>query len=202
MSAETKINVLDAGDVAERTAGELRLAQTAAAGKALITNTDMKQRAVEILEKGLAHPCANDEQRMALASAGDAYARDAADAISRCDYGALASAITSFTYAVQDIDKIGPPTPSLMPGEHEFFLAGWQSEEQIGLRNILSRSLLGVAKGDRCVSVDANGAKLASGKHLSRKQALEGYVPPAGGRIIAVGRPAFLTAATARREQS
>ena len=49
------------------------------------------------------------------------------------------------------------------------------------------KGLGGVSRGDRCISVDAKGATLASGKRVSRAQALEAYIPPAGGKMIAVG---------------
>ena len=73
-----------------------------------------------------------------------------------------------------------------MPAGDNVFV-GWSSEEQLGLRTILVKGLGGVTVGDRCISVDAKEATLASGKRVSRAQALEAYIPPAGGKMIAVG---------------
>ncbi|MGB8685670.1 MAG: hypothetical protein WCD12_22510 [Candidatus Binatus sp.] len=144
---------------------------------------DLIAKAVEYLK-----PNSNVAQVRHVASQISAFARQAEDYLMRGDHHALDGAIVTFWNGVRDADKLASPLPPLMPsGDTVFYFAGWSAEETIGLRNILGKGLCGVTMGDRAISIDKQGADLASGKRISKKEALDAYVPPAYGKLIAVG---------------
>jgi hypothetical protein len=135
-----------------------------------------------------------------LANRVDSFATSAIEFIERCDGSGLNGAITALNYAVREADKSEPTKPPLTPGTDNFALAGWNDGEYRALRSILSKQFCGVQKGDHCVSVDAKGARLASGKSLSREQIAE-HVQPIEHKMFAVGSlPSVLNAI--RRAQS
>ena len=118
----------------------------------------------------------------------DSFAMSAADFLERGDISGLNGAISTLNYAVRDLPKAGPPKlPLVPPGDTVFYNAGWSSAEELGLKTILLKGLNGVTVGDRCIAVDGDGASLASGKRVSKKAALEAYIPPAGGKMVMVG---------------
>ena len=147
------------------------------------------QRVADIIVKATEYLGVDATARQLAHVAGhiQGFARDATDLLTRGDFHGLDSAITRFWLGVRDADKLAPPKPRLMPSGDAFYYAGWSSEERQGLGNILGKRLCGLKAGDVCIAIDADGATLASGAHLSRKQALEAYILPAGGKMIAVG---------------
>jgi hypothetical protein len=125
---------------------------------------------------------ANVAQLIHVANHIRGFTRDAVDFLTRGDNHGLESAIVTLWNGIRDADKLATPKPPLMPsGENIFYNNGWSTQEELGLRNILRE------EGDRCTAINADGATLASGKRVSRKAALDAYIPPAGGTLIAVG---------------
>lgn len=170
-----------------------RLNAVAEQATELVLAATMQARAAKMIEWAIAQlkPGAGAEQLNFLSNHIQGFARDAAEFLERGDLGGLNHAITGFhNVVVMDLPKMEPPKPPLMPpGENIFYYAGWSREEELGLRNILAKG------GDRCTALDRDGATLASGKSVSRAQALEAYIPPAGGKTFAVGSlPAVLGA--------
>ena len=156
------------------------------------------QRAADTIEKAAKYlgPDANAEQLRHVENHIQGFERDAVDFLTRGDTHGLDRAITAFWNGVRDADKLATPKPPLMPtGENVFYNAGWSTQEEIGLRNILR------AKGDRCTSIDSTGATLAGGARISKKDALEAYIPPAGGQQITAGSLPQVLADIKRREQ-
>jgi hypothetical protein len=167
-----------------------RLAAVVEQATEQVISATPQKRVADMIEKAAAYlpPGATAEQLNHITNCIQSFAREAADLLMRLDIQGLDRAIATFWYGVRDADKLAPPRPPLMPQDDTvFFFAGWSGEEKVGLRNILVKGLCGVVKGDRCISVDAAEAKLASGMRVSRKQARDAYVAPAGGKMIAVG---------------
>ncbi len=181
-------------DQMEMTPAELQLYNAAGEAIEKVMSASPQKRAKRAIEEAALVECLSDEARIAVANQIVGFARMAADFLERGDFGGLQSSISGLRRAVTSAASIAPPTPPRMPGGDAFHSAGWSTEEQIGLRNILWKGLCGVIKDDRVVSIDADEATLASGTHLSRKQAFDAY-PPKGSKIIAVGSlPAVLAA--------
>jgi hypothetical protein len=160
-----------------------------------------QKRAADMIEKATKYlgPDANAAQLDHVANHIQGFARDAADFLTRGDNHGLERAIVAFWSGVRDADKLATPKPPLMPfGDN--VIAGWSSAEEIGLRNILLKGLCGVTIGDRCISIDSNGATLASGARISRKQALDNTYVPQGGQMIAVGSLPQMLAVIARAQ--
>jgi hypothetical protein len=165
-----------------------RLNAAAQQATELVLDATPNKRVAGMIEKATKYlgPDATAEQLQYVDNRIQGFARDASEFLMRGDYHGLNSAITSFWNGIQDANKIGPPKQRLMPHGDGAFLS-WSSEAQLGLRTILLKGLCGVLVGDRCISADADGATLASGKRVSRAQALEAYIPPAAGKMIMVG---------------
>lgn len=167
-----------------------RLAAVVEQATEQILAATMQRRAAKVVEWALAQlkPDACVEQLNYLTNQIQGFAASASNFLERGDLFGLEGAISTFNYAVRDLEKMAPPKPPLVPaGDTVFYNAGWGREEEYGLRTILLKGLCGVVKGDRCISIDAAEATLASGMRISRKQARDAYVPPAAGRMIAVG---------------
>ena len=129
------------------------------------------QRVADIIVKATEYlgAAAAAQQLAHVAGHIQGFARDAMDLLTRGDFHGLDSAISRFWLGVRDADKLAPPKPRLMPSGDAFYCAGWSTEERYGLGNILRKGLCGVKTGDVCTAIDADGATLASGAHLSRQ---------------------------------
>lgn len=175
-------------DDSKRVEAAQRLAASAEEATERILLATMQRRAANMIPWGIAQlkPGAGAAQLNYLTNHIHCFARDAAEFLEHGDMGGLDRAISTFHNAVMELPKMEPPKPPLMPSGDNVFI-GWSREEQLGLRTILVKGLAGVTVGDRCISVDAKEATLASGKRVSRAQALEAHIPPAGGEMIAVG---------------
>jgi len=162
----------------------------------------MQVRAAKAVEWAIAQLKPNDgaEQLDYLTNHLQGFGVNAAPFLERCDLGGFEHTLIAFHHAVIALPRFAPPKPPLMPHGDNVF-PGWSSEEVLGLHNLLSKGLGGVTVGDRCISADADGATLASGKRVSKQAALEAYIPPAGGKQVSVGSlPQVL--ADIRRAQS
>jgi hypothetical protein len=183
---------------AAESAARERLTRTAQKASEQVLAATPQQRAADMIEKASKYlgPDATVEQMVHVANHIQGFAHTAADFLARGDYHALDSAITSFWNGIRDADKLAPPKLPLVPtGDTVFWRVGWSAEAAMGLKTILLKGLNGVRIGDRCVSVDANEATLASGARVSRREALDAYIPPAGGKMFAVGSfPAVMNA--------
>ncbi len=176
----------------EMTPAEMQLYNAAGEAIEKVMSASPQAQAKRAIEAAALVECASDEARIAVANQIVGFARMAADFLDHGDFRGLLSSMSALHHAVTSAASIAPPTPPRMPGSDAFYFAGWSTGERIGLRNILSKGLCGVIKGDRVVSIDADEATLASGTHLSRKQAFDAY-PPEGPKMIAVGSfPAML----------
>jgi hypothetical protein len=192
--------VNDEAAIKKHLESEQRLANAAAAAIEQVNGASPKKLIVKMIEWAAlylgAGAGASTEQLKYIESRIKTFARSATEFLDRGDFHGLAGLIGPFEGEVRQADKIGPPRPPLVPpGDTVFLFAGWKREEESGLRNILINALCGVQKGDYCVSIDAQGAQLASGRVLSRKECRENYVAPApGGKMIGIGWPAFARA--------
>lgn len=161
----------------------------------------MQYRCVKVVEWAIAQlkPDADAEQINYLNNHIQSFETFGAEFCERCDLFGLNGAISAFQDAVTALPKAAPPKPPLMPtGDTVFYFAGWSSEEELGLRNILLKGLCEVKIGDRCISIDEHEAKLASGKRISKKEAGEAG-PSLGTKMIAVGSlPVVMAAIRAR----
>jgi hypothetical protein len=184
--------------IAAESAARGRLMATARKASEQVLAATPQQRAAGMIERAANYlgPDATVRQMAHVENHIKSFERTASEFLERGDCHALDSAIATFWNGIRDADKLAPPKPPLMPpGDTVFYLAGWSTEAEHGLRAILLKGLNGVMIGDRCVAVDADGATLASGARVSRKQALAAYVAPAGGKMIAVGSfPAVMNA--------
>jgi hypothetical protein len=198
--AASAVHAMDSDPKRLEAAQRLSVAVEQATGRILAAT--MQRRAAAMIEWAIAQLAPGAEELNHLTNSIQSFASRAAEFLERGDLSGLDDVISTFNYAVRDLAKVAPPKPPLMPqGDTVFFFAGWSSQEEAGLRRILLEGLCGVAKGDRCVSVDAE-ATLASGTHISRKQARDAYVPPAGGQMIAVGSLPRVMAAIRARARS
>lgn len=161
-----------------------------------------QKRAADTIKRAAEYlgPDANISQLNHVANHIRGFGRDAEDFLIRGDYHGFERAIVAFWNGVRDADKLATPRLPLMPHGDNVFV-GWSTAEEYGLRNILLKGLCGVTVGDRATSIDSTGATLASGKHISRAQALDAYTPPAGGRTLSVGSLPKVLADIKRREQ-
>jgi len=177
---------------------EQQLTNAAEEGIEQVLAATPQQRAADTIKKANEYlgRDANAAQLIHVADHIRGFVRAAVDFLTRGDNHGLEQAIVTLWNGVRDADKFATPKPPLMPpGENIFYNAGWSSQEEIGLRNILRK------EGDRCTAIDRDGATLASGKRVSKKAALDAYVAPAGGKQILAGDLPSVLGDIARRKQ-
>jgi len=166
-----------------------------------VLSSSPEKRVAKIIERAAGVRCETLQGQATLVGRIVSFAAEAAECIERGDFQRLTAAIGSFDRAVRDDAAMAPPRPSLMPSQDAFYFAGWKTEEYTTLQNILRNRLCGVQKRDYCVSIDAKGARLASGKYLSREQIAE-HVPGPGPKMFMVGSLPLVMATIAARRQS
>jgi hypothetical protein len=183
-------------EVIKHLESEQGLANAAEEAIEQVIDATPNKRAADTIKKANEYlgPDANAQQLNHVTNHIRGFAHEAAEFLMRGDNHGLERAIVAFWNGVRDADKLVTQRLPLTPGSDAFALAGWKDEEYWALRAILSNALCGVQKRDCCVSVDAKGALLASGKFLSREQIAE-HVQPTGSKTFAVGSlPSVLNA--------